>query len=392
MKIVIAPDSFKGSVTSTSAALKIEEGIKKENSKIVTIKIPVADGGEGTVDSFLTFLHGEKVKVVAEDPLGREIMAEYGWVPEEKTAIIESASASGLPLLSDTELNPYKASTFGTGQLVKHALDQGAKKIIIGLGGSATVDAGTGFLQALGVAFLDKHYQILKGSGECLDKVHVIDLTGMDPRLNEVDITVASDVSNPLLGENGAVYVFGPQKGISDNALSVYEGSMERFAALVNQTVSKNEANTPGSGAAGGFGFSLLSFLNVRMRSGFELIAELSGLENLIKDADLVITGEGKLDLQSLNGKVPVGISRIAKKYNVPVVVFTGKFEGYPSELKQEGIHLVCPIVDEVMTLSQAMTTGEQLLEKTARRLINAIELGQKTQGGKALRNNKYDN
>nr|WP_144927709.1 glycerate kinase [Paenibacillus bovis] len=379
MKIVIAPDSFKGSVSSTSAAAKIEDGIKQENRDIETIKIPVADGGEGTVEAFLTFMDGEKVTESVEDPIGRSIQAEYGWIEKSKTAIIETASASGLPLLSETEKNPSKASTYGTGQLVKSALNRGAKKIIIGLGGSATVDAGTGFLQALGVEFLDENQMPLKGSGECLGKVQSININRLDQRLNEVEITIASDVTNPLLGKNGAVYVFGPQKGIQSKNLEEFESKMKHFASIVNKTVSKNEIDSPGSGAAGGFGFSLLSFLQVKMRSGFELIAETSNLETHIKTADLVITGEGKFDTQSLNGKVPIGIARIAQKYNVPVVVFTGQFEGDLAALTREGIYLVVPIVDRVMTLPVAMKTGEELLEKTARRLIRTIDLGRYT-------------
>lgn len=379
MKIVIAPDSFKGSVTSTSAAAKIEDGIKQENRDIETIKIPVADGGEGTVDAFLTFMDGVKVIESVEDPLGRSIQAEYGWVEDTKTAIIETASASGLPLLTEAEKNPLKASTYGTGQLVKSALNQGAKKIIIGLGGSATVDAGTGFLEALGVRFLDENQKPLRGSGECIGKVKSIDYTQLDPRFNDVEITIASDVTNPLLGENGAVYIFGPQKGIQSEELEEFESNMKHYASVVNEAVAKNVIDSPGSGAAGGFGFSLLSFLQVEMRSGFELIAEKSNLEMHIKNADLVITGEGKLDTQSLNGKVPIGIARIAKKYDVPVIVFTGQFEGDLAKLKQEGIYLVVPIVDQVMTLPDAMKTGEVLLERAASRLIRTIDLGRYT-------------
>ncbi|MEQ6376312.1 glycerate kinase [Bacillaceae bacterium S4-13-56] len=379
MKIVIAPDSFKGSVPSTSAAAKIEDGIKQENSDIETIKIPVADGGEGTVEAFLTFMNGERVIEWVEDPLGRSIEAAYGWIEESKTAIIETASASGLPLLSETEKNPLKASTFGTGQLVKSALKRGAKKILIGLGGSATVDAGTGFLQALGVKFYDENHQPLKGCGDCLGNVQSIDCSQLYQNLHEVEITIASDVTNPLLGKNGAVYVFGPQKGIQNEKLEEFEKNMEHYASVVNRTVSKNEIDSPGSGAAGGFGYSLQSFLKVEMRSGFELIAEASNLEHHIKTADIVITGEGKFDTQSLNGKAPVGIARIAAKYHVPVVVFTGQFEGDMSSLKQEGIHLVSPIVDQVMTLNDSMGTGEELLERAARRLMKAIELGRIT-------------
>jgi glycerate 2-kinase len=376
MKVVIAPDSFKGSVSSTKAASLIEHSIKLINEGIETVVIPMADGGEGTVDAFLAIFGGERIEETVEDPLGREITAFYGWLGKEKTAVIETAAASGLPLLKEEELNPYLASTYGTGQLIKSALNKGAKKIIVGLGGSATVDAGTGCLQALGVRFLDETGTELRACGGNLRNIHSIDYSQLDARLENTEIIVASDVTNPLLGPNGAVYVFGPQKGIKEQELPIFEEYMSHYATVVNQTVQKDEINSPGSGAAGGFGFSLQSFLSIQMISGFELIAKLSRLEEHIKEADLVITGEGKFDSQSLYGKVPIGIARMAKKYYTPVVVFAGKIEENLDSLESEGISLLYPIVDGVMTLQEAMENGCELIKKSTRRFFKAVQIG----------------
>jgi glycerate 2-kinase len=376
MKVVIAPDSFKGSVSSTKAASLIEQSIKLMNEGIETVMIPMADGGEGTVDAFLAIFGGERIEETVEDPLGREISAFYGWIDRDQTAIIETAAASGLPLLKEEELNPYQASTYGTGQLIKSALNKGAKKIIVGLGGSATVDAGTGCLQALGVRFLDKQGAELRACGENLRNIYSIDDSKLDARLRNTEIIVASDVMNPLLGPNGAVYVFGPQKGVKEHELPIFEEYMSHYATVVIQTVQKDETNSPGSGAAGGFGFSLQSFLSIQMMSGFELIAKLSLLEEHIKEADLVITGEGKFDSQSLYGKVPIGIARIAKKYYTPVVVFAGNIEDNLDSLESQGISLIYPIVDGIMTLQEAMENGCELIKRTTRRFFKAVQIG----------------
>jgi glycerate 2-kinase len=376
MKVVIAPDSFKGSVSSTKAASLIEQSIQSMNEHIETVTIPMADGGEGTVDAFLAIFGGERIEETVEDPLGRSIKASYGWIGHEKTAIIETAAASGLPLLMEDELNPFLASTFGTGQLIQSALNKGAKKIIVGLGGSATVDAGTGCFQALGMKFFDQEGKELRACGNNLQNIETIDISELDVRLKDTEIIVASDVTNPLLGPNGAVYVFGPQKGVKEEELPIFEKSMAHYARIVYQTVAKDETNSSGSGAAGGFGFSLRSFLSIQMMSGFELIAKLSRLEDHIREADLVITGEGKFDSQSLYGKVPIGIARIAKKYKTPVVVFAGKIEEETDSVETEGISLLCPIIDRPMTLQEAMANGDKLLSTSTRRLLKSLQLG----------------
>jgi glycerate 2-kinase len=375
MKAVIAPDSFKGSMTSKQAAEAIKEGIRKVNPSFESVMIPMADGGEGTVEALCTVLNGELVSAEVRDPLGRKVTAFYGWLEETNTAVIETAAASGLPLLNRDELNPDIASTYGTGELMKNALDRGAKRIIIGLGGSATVDGGTGFLQALGVRFLDENGQELAGGGGMLGRIVSIDSTDLDRRLRHVEIIAASDVTNPLLGTEGAVSVFGPQKGVTNERLVDFEAGMENFAKKTTAHIGADYRMEEGSGAAGGFGYALHSFLQPVFESGFKIIAELSNLETHIKEASIVFTGEGKVDAQSLYGKVPIGIARIARKHGVPTVALTGKFEGDLEEAAAEGLSLVMPIVDEPMSLEYAMGNGSSLLEKATTRLMRIYEL-----------------
>ncbi|MGM0855403.1 MAG: glycerate kinase [Bacillota bacterium] len=375
MKIVIAPDSFKGSMTSIAAAEAIRKGIHQINPSCETVIIPVSDGGEGTVDAMVSILNGETRSTQVRDPLSREVSVSFGWVPETRTAVIETAAASGLTLLKESELNPGVASTFGTGELVKSALDLGAEHIILGLGGSATVDGGAGFLQALGIRFFNKQGEVLEAGGNMLGKIQSIDSTQFDQRLKQVKWTVASDVTNPLLGNEGAVTVFGPQKGVVQEKLAAFEGGMRHFAEKVVEHTGLDCRLDQGSGAAGGLGFSLLSFFQPVFESGFSIIATESSLEDHLKDAALVLTGEGKVDAQSLYGKVPVGIGRIAAKYGVPVAVFAGKIEGDLELLYAEGIQLLLPIVNEPMTLTEAMENGSALLEEAATRLMRTYEL-----------------
>jgi glycerate 2-kinase len=373
MNVVVAPDSFKGSLSSIEAAEAIEKGMKRAHEGLTFTKIPIADGGEGTVDAIISILGGQKIEETVEDPLGRNIKASFGWVPSKKIAVIETASASGLPLLAKDELNPYEASTYGTGQLLKKALDLGPERIIIGLGGSATVDAGTGFLQALGVRFLDEEGCEIRGSGKALGLICDIDVSRLDSRLSSVRIQIASDVTNPLLGPNGAVTVFGPQKGVAD--IEEFERMMERYASVVVKTTGEDMREKEGSGAAGGFGFSLQSFLKVDMKSGLSLIADLCHLKNKIKESSLVITGEGKVDAQSLFGKVPVGIAKMAQFHHVPCVAFSGCVEGESTLFEKEGLAAVYPIANRPMTLDESMEQGAYLLEEAAYRFAKTLFL-----------------
>lgn len=376
MKIIISPDSFKGSMSTVDAANQIEAGILTVFPSAQTIKIPMADGGEGTAETYRIIAGGEMIWHEVMDPCHRTIQACYCWIEKDRTAVIETAAASGLTLLKESERMPAGLSTYGTGQLIRYALERGAKKIIIGLGGSATIDAGIGCLQALGLQCFDGNDNEITGENFRLDAIVRMDASQLDARLHEVELVVASDVKNPLLGLEGAVHVFGPQKGLQPHELDVFEKRMSRIAELVIHTAGCDMRDQPGAGAAGGFGFALLSFFsNLTMMSGFDLIAQLSRYKEQLKDADLVITGEGKFDAQSLYGKAPIGISRLAKPFNVPVVVFTGISEGNEQTMRREGIQMVIPIIDRVMTLEDSMKQGEKLLKKAVIRFFETIQL-----------------
>ncbi len=383
MKIMIAPDSFKGSVSSTQAAQAIDRGIREVDPAIETFLLPMADGGEGTVDAILWNRGGKKISCFAEDPIGRKIEACYGWIAEEKMAIIETAAASGLPLLRKDELDPYKASSFGTGQLIVDALERGAETIVLGLGGSATVDAGVGLFQALGLKFFDAQQQELFRIGGKLSRVASLDASALHPRLSSLKLIVASDVTNPLLGKDGATAVFGPQKGVSVNQLAEVERGMEQFSRLVAEATGEDHIQKPGSGAAGGIGFMLYSFLHAEVRNGLEMIAEISQLEKRLLECDLVLTGEGKIDGQSLYGKVPVGIGRAALKNNIPVIAFAGAVGEGIECLEEEGVTAVMVISDRPMAVEEAMMRGEELLFEAAKRLMKLLTIGIKF-GGEA--------
>lgn len=379
MHVVIAPDSFKGSMSSREAAERIQAGLAQVFPDWEMTVVPMADGGEGTVEAILTWTGGRKQTASVKDPLGRSIEAVWGYCENRGLAVIETAAASGLALLEEPD--PARASTYGTGQLCKEALDHGAKEVVIGLGGSATVDAGIGFFAALGVRFYDQQRELLEPVGGNLGKIAHIDRSGLDPRLQKVKITIASDVTYPLLGTEGAIQVFGPQKGIPPEELDRFEEGMHRFAECLVRVTGRDHRWTPGSGAAGGFGFSLLSLLHVEWKSGLEWIAAWGDLEEKIRQADLVITGEGRMDRQSLYGKVPVGIARIAARHQVPVVAFAGQIQGDWSEAEETGISVLLPITEGPILLEDAIRQGPDLLERGAVRLAQVWQLGARRGG-----------
>ncbi|UCZ52832.1 glycerate kinase [Bacillus shivajii] len=371
MNIFIAPDSFKGSMSSIEAANAIHKGIERSSVSANIQTLPMADGGEGTVDALIHALDCEKVVEKSIDPLGRQIECYYAWNEKRKLAIIETAAASGITLLEEGELNPFKASTHGTGDLVKSALNKGAKEIVIGLGGSATVDGGTGFLQELGVKFLDENDNAVERVNGELSRIHEVDISGMDERLCEVKVTIASDVENPLLGSNGAVAVFGPQKGVEPDQLDLFERGMKKFADCTVQAMHKDYREHAGAGAAGGFGFALLSYLNAEMQNGFDLVAELTSMEEKIEWADLVISGEGKLDEQTFFGKGPMGVVRLAEEKNKRVILFAGSISKGFVEKEKELSHLVAfPIIHELISLEGAMERGPELLEEVVYKVM----------------------
>ncbi|PYZ96174.1 glycerate kinase [Alteribacter lacisalsi] len=378
MNIFIAPDSFKGSISSTDAARIIENAVTTSGRNVAARTFPMADGGEGTVDAILLSTGGKRIVREVHDPLGRLMKAAFGWIPEAKTAVIETAAASGLPLLTPFELDPFACSTYGTGELIREALDLGAETIILGLGGSATVDAGTGLFEALGVQFTGRNEKPLRHPGGRLIEIAGIDTSGMDQRLRDVKVVVASDVTNPLLGKNGAVHVFGPQKGVTPDLLEPMEQGMTHFASVITEQTGKDETATPGSGAAGGIGFLLHSLLDVVFRPGIDLVMETSGFTNALPEADLVITGEGRVDGQSLFGKVPAGIGRLAMKHSIPVAALAGSIGEGTDALAEHGVTVVHPITKGPATLEEAMADAEALLYEAAVRLIRTIQLMEK--------------
>jgi glycerate kinase len=376
MRVLLAPDSFKGSLASVEAVRVMDRGLRHVFPDAETVPFPMADGGEGTARALREIIGGQDINVSVTDPLGRKRWASYLWVAQQRLAVIETASASGLPLLAEQERDPARASSYGTGLLIRHALDQGTDTLILGLGGSATVDGGMGLLRALGARFTDSKGEELMGDGASLLRVAQADLTGLDPRLRRADVILATDVENPLLGPEGAVSVFGPQKGMQSRDIPAYEAGMSRYADVMRRVTGRDERHAPGSGAAGGIGFGLLSCLGCRRESGFDLIASQGGLMEKMAEVDLVFTGEGCFDSQSFYGKVPVSIGRMAKRLGVPVIAFAGRIEGEQVALPDVGISLLVPIVDKTMSLAEALDQAELLLEKAVWRVATAIKLG----------------
>ena len=356
MKIVIAPDSFKGSLSAVEVAEAMARGVRRVFPDAVVDKIPLADGGEGTTDVFVTALNGAFRECTALDPLGRETCSRYGIVEIEgkKTAIIEVATASGLTLVPETERDALRASSTGTGQLIHDALEQGCRDFIIGLGGSATTDAGKGLLEALGVRFLDETGRELCAGGGSLCNLATVDVSSIDRRVAESRFIVARDVENTLFGENGAAFVFAPQKGASPDEVKTLDAGLRRFSDCTLRELGHDVSILPGGGAAGGIGAALVAYLGAELRSGIGLVIEVVGLERRLDGADLVLTGEGKIDRQTLMGKLPMGVLNTATAKNVPVIAFGGCVEVH-DELKVAGfLDIVC-VTPENMPLSVAM-------------------------------------
>ncbi|HYD66502.1 glycerate kinase [Azospirillum sp.] len=376
MRIVVAPDSFKGSLTAAEAAAAIACGFRAVLPDADIVSLPMADGGEGTVDALLGILGGHARTVTVRDPFDRPVAARYGWMPQARLAVVETAAASGLPLLAGDGPDPLRASSFGTGQLVRDALDRGAQAVILGLGGSATVDGGTGFLEALGVRFLDDAGRPLRAAGGTLGRIARIDSSGLDPRLRAAAVIAACDVTCPLLGPSGAVHVFGPQKGATPELLPALEAGMARYAEQVRALTGRDFADAAGGGAAGGLGFALRAFADAELRSGFSLIADFGRLADRIAGADLVVTGEGRLDAQSFHGKTPLGVARLARAAGVPVVAFAGRVDGDAAAFREEGIVAAHAIADATIPLERAMAEAAGLLERCARRAAEAVTGG----------------
>lgn len=366
MKIVIAPDSFKDSLSAQGVADAIALGLAQVWPDAQLVKCPMADGGEGTVESIMAACEGELRRTQVRGPLGITVDAAWGWLPQTHTAIIEMAEASGLQLVPPGQRDACISSTFGTGELIRAALDAGAQRVILAIGGSATNDGGAGAMQALGVKLLDVQGQALAPGGLALAQLACIDLSAIDPRLTDVRFDIAADVNNPLCGPHGASAIFGPQKGASPEQVLQLDAALGHFAELCAQALGKDVQHEPGSGAAGGLGFAAKAFLEAQFKAGVEVVAELVGLAEAVKGADLVITGEGRFDAQTLRGKTPFGVARIAREQGVPVIVIAGTLgEGY-QDLYEHGIDAAFALASGPMTLEQACAEAPRLLRERA--------------------------
>ena len=370
-QIIIASDSFKGSATSKEVGSYIAKGIHSLYPEYQTHIFSIADGGEGTVEAVMTALPGETVTSPVRGPLNETVQAAYGLIEQGQTAIIEMAQASGLTLVPENKQNIMKATTFGTGQLILDAINRGVRKIYIGIGGSATNDGGMGMAQALGVKFLDGKGQALSGSAQNLKAIAQIDLTKMKVNPKTIEIIILSDVNNPLCGENGAAKVFGPQKGAKANQIKMLDEGLQHYAEKLKEVYNRDFASIPGAGAAGGLGAGLMAFFNATSKSGIDEILQLIEIEPAIQTADLVITGEGRIDGQSLSGKAPIGIARIAKWYGVPVIAIVGSQSLDIETVYQAGIAGVFDIINQPMTLEQAIQQTPTLVEAAAKNIIS---------------------
>ncbi len=375
MKIVIASDSFKGSCSTFEVAEAIERGIRKVHSDVEIIKIPVADGGEGTVDTLVKGTGGiyEKIKVVG--PLGKIIESKYG-ILDGNIAIIEMAASAGLPLLKEEEKNPLITTTYGTGQTIKAALDKGCRNIYVGIGGSATNDGGVGMAQALGVSFRDIDGKEIGYGGQELARIVEIDTSKIDPRLAEAEIVIMSDVTNPLCGENGAAYIYGPQKGATPEMVKLLDSNLNHYATVIKEKLGQDILNAPGAGGAGGLGAGLIVFCNAKLCSGIEKALDINEIDQHLVDADLVITGEGQIDHQSVYGKVPIGVAKRSLKHDVPVIAIVGSVGKGASEVYAYGVNAIMDIVTRPMTLNEAMENVSELIEYTAENTMRMLIVG----------------
>ena len=362
MKVLLCPDSFKDALGAEDAAKAMAQGIQRAAPNAITQLCPLADGGEGSLDALIAATHAERRTLTVQDALGRPRQAAWGWLSEQRTAFIELAEASGLQHLTREERNALHTTTFGVGELFLAALEEGATHALLLLGGSATNDAGAGMLQALGATLLDAQGQPLPPGGAALQQLATLDLSTLDPRLAELRVEAAVDVDNPLLGERGASAVFGPQKGATDADVATLDRALGHFADLTAKALGKDDRALPGAGAAGGMGFAAHCFLNAALTPGIEMIMQQANFAQLLNDADLVITGEGRLDGQSLAGKTPIGVSRAAKRHGKPVIVLAGSLGDGWQACTEEGVTAAFALADGLMTLEQALPRTAELL------------------------------
>lgn len=377
MKIVIAPDSYKESLSALEVATAIEQGFREIFPQAEYIKLPVADGGEGTVEAMVAATQGRIVEVAVTGPLGAQVEGFYGLSGDEQSAFIEMAAASGLELVAPEQRNPLITTSWGTGELIRHALDVGVKHIIIGIGGSATNDGGAGMVQALGAKLLDSEGNAIGQGGGALETLAQIDISALDRRLHDCRIEVACDVTNPLTGKEGASAIFGPQKGATPEMIARLDEALGHYAQLIKRDLDLDVLDLAGGGAAGGMGAALYAFCGAELRQGIEIVTDALHLDRYVADADLVITGEGRIDSQTVHGKVPVGVAKVAKRYNKPVIGIAGSLTADVGVVHEHGIDAVFSVIYGICTLDDALKNAAENVRMTARNVAAVLKAGQ---------------
>ena len=368
-KFVLVPDSFKGTMTSIEICNIMKQSIISYFPMSKVVSLPVADGGEGSVDSFLSAMGGKKIHVSVSGPYGKDMESFYGVVNNGKTAVIEMASCAGLPLI-DGNLHPDKTTTYGVGQLIVHAVTHGCEEIIVGLGGSCTNDAGTGAAAAAGIKFIDENGRTFVPVGGTLSNIRKIDFSGLCPALKGVKITAMSDINNPLYGQNGAAYIFGAQKGADEKMIELLDNGLKNISGVIGDTVGKDVSQIPGSGAAGGMGAGMLAFFGARLNMGIDVVLDTVGFDSIAKDADMIFTGEGKLDSQSLHGKVVAGVAQRAKRINKPVVAIVGDIGDSIEPIYDMGVSAVFSINRVAVDFEKARERSKNDLKLTMNNLM----------------------
>ncbi|MFV0547216.1 MAG: glycerate kinase [Limnobaculum xujianqingii] len=377
MKIVIAPDSYKESLSALDVATQIEAGFREIFPQAEYVKLPVADGGEGTVEAMVAATSGKVLTVDVTDPLGERGSAFLGLSGDERYAIIEMAAASGLERVPTSQRNPMITTSFGTGELIVEALNSGVKHCIIGIGGSATNDGGSGMVQALGAKLLDENGQQIGFGGAELARLHRIDVSQMDKRIANCRFEVACDVTNPLTGTQGASAIFGPQKGATPEMIEQLDANLLHYAKIIQRDLGLDVNDVPGAGAAGGMGAALLAFLGAELRPGIDIVTEAVGLDAVVREADLVITGEGRIDSQTVNGKVPIGVARVAKRYHKPVIAIAGSLSSDVDIVYQHGLDAAFSVLYKISSLDEALAQAADNVRMTARNVAMVYRLGQ---------------
>ncbi|WP_436858979.1 glycerate 2-kinase [Citrobacter tructae] len=381
MKIVIAPDSYKESLSAPEVAQAIEKGFREIFPDAQYVTVPLADGGEGTVEAMIAATQGFAHSARVTGPLGEEVNANWGMSGDGQTAFIEMAAASGLALVPPAKRNPLITTSRGTGELILQALESGAKNIIIGIGGSATNDGGAGMVQALGAKLCDANGTEIGYGGGSLNSLNTIDISGLDPRLKTCVIRVACDVTNPLVGQSGASRIFGPQKGATEAQIVELDNNLAHYAAMIKKSLGVDVKQVPGAGAAGGMGAALMAFLGADLKSGIEIVTQALNLEEHIHDCTLVITGEGRIDSQSIHGKVPVGVANVAKKYHKPVIGIAGSLTQDVGVVHQHGIDAVFSVLTRISTLEEAFRGAFDNIYRASRNIAATLAVGMRSAG-----------